>query len=419
MVREPVKPSEDEPRPEPAAPRLSRRAVVAGAVGGAVAVGVAGVGLVARGGAAPPAPMRRRTLGRTGLEVSEVGFGGYPISDPDVLLYALDRGIDYVDTSHCYRRGDSESTIGRALASRPGSRDRIVLATKWCPHHVGREATKAVFLEMLDESLKRLQTDRVDVVFNHEVGRHSDRQGAERLKNPEMLEAFAEAKKAGKARFLGVSGHDGDLGEVVGYAIDSQAFDVLLCRYSFLDYPVQHEWIERAHAAGVGFVAMKTLAGAKGADLDRFKDRHTSFKQAALKWVLSNGKLSNLIISISSTKQVDEYVAASGAPLTRADTAVLDEYALLFSREVCRFCNACEPACPDDVRIADVLRYSMYFHEYGERERAVEAYAGLLETERAAHCAACSGFCAASCSYDLPVKRLLLRADEAFRPRRA
>ena len=153
--------------------------------------------------------------------------------------------------------------------------------------------------------------------------------------------------------------------------------------------------------------------------LDRFKDRRTSFKQAALKWVLSNGKVSNLIISISSTEQVDEYVAASGAPLTRADTAVLDDYARLFSNEVCRFCNACEPACPDDVRIADVLRFSMYFHEYGERERGVEAYAGLLEAERASHCAACAGFCEASCSYDLPVKRLLLRADQALGAPRA
>jgi predicted aldo/keto reductase-like oxidoreductase len=288
------------------------------------------------------------------------------------------------------------------------------VATKWCPHHVGRPPTKAVFLEMLEGSLRRLGTDYVDVLFNHEVGRHSDRLGVERLKNPEMLAAWESAKQAGKARFLGVSGHDGDLGEVVGYAIDSGRFDVVLCRYSFLDYPDQQRWIERAAEKGVGFVAMKTLAGAKGADLDRFRDRQTSFKQAALKWVLANPQISNLIISISSTRQVDEYAAVSGAPLTAADRAVLDEYAATFSGEVCRFCNACEPACPDDVRIADVLRYSMYFHDYGERERGVEAYAALLAGERATHCAACGGFCEASCGYDLPVRRLLLRADRAL-----
>jgi aryl-alcohol dehydrogenase-like predicted oxidoreductase len=396
---------------------LSRRAVVAGALGGTAAAGLGAVAAVSAWNAGDPAPssMRRRKLGRTGLEVSEIGFGGFPISDPDVLVYALDRGVNYVDTSHCYRGGESERVIGRALA---GRRDRFVVATKWCPHHMGRPATKQVFLDMLDESLRRLGTEHVDIVFNHEVGKQSDRLGVERLKSPEMLEAFATAKKAGKARFLGVSGHDGDLGNVVGHAIDSGAFDVVLCRYSFLDYPDQQEWIDRAAANGVGFVAMKTLAGAKGADLDRFRDRQTSFKQAALKWVLSNPKLSNLIISISSTRQVDEYVAASGAPFAAADREILDEYAATFSREVCRFCNACEPACPDDVRIADVLRYSMYFHEYGERERGAEAYAALLASERATHCASCGGFCEASCGYDLPVRRLLLRADGALAPRR-
>ena len=231
---------------------------------------------------------------------------------------------------------------------------------------------------------------------------------------PEMLEAFAVAKQAGKARFLGASGHDGDLPQVMGYAIDSGQFDVLLCRYSFLDYPEQQKLIDRAAAAGVGFIAMKTLAGAKGADLDRFRDRQTSFKQAALKWVLSNPSLSNLIISISNRKQVDEYVAASGAPLASADLALLDEYQARFSNEVCRFCNACEPACPDDVRIADILRFAMYFHDYGQEGRAVESYARLVAAERAAHCTHCAGFCEAACDYDLPVKSLLVRADAAL-----
>ncbi|MDQ1349376.1 MAG: Aldo ket red protein [Acidobacteriota bacterium] len=397
---------------EDAAPkaRISRRTLLAAA---AVAGGTAVVGGLASSQGGPPTPsaMRSRTLGRTGLKVSEIGFGGYPMDDPDVLVYALERGINYVDTAHCYRGGASERAIGPALK---GRRNRFVLTTKWCPHHIGKEPKRQVFLDMLDESLRRLGTDYVDIVLNHEVGRHSDGSGVERLKNPEMLEAFAVAKKAGKARFLGASGHDGDLPQVMGHAIDSGLFDVLLCRYSFLDYPEQQKLIDRAAAAGVGFIAMKTLAGAKGADLDRFRDRQTSFKQAALKWVLANPKLSNLIISISNRKQVDEYVAASGAPLAAADRALLDEYQARFSNEVCRFCNACEPACPDDVRIADILRFAMYFHDYGQEGRGVESYARLVAAERAAHCSHCAGFCEAACDYDLPVKSLLIRADAAL-----
>jgi len=392
------------------AKKVSRRTLLAAA---ATAGGAAVVGGLALSQADPPpaSTMRFRTLGRTGLRVSEIGFGGFPLDDPEVLVYALERGINYVDTAPCYRGGASERAIGPALK---GRRDKFVLTTKWCPHHAGKPATKQVFLDLLDGSLRRLGTDHVDIVLNHEVGRRSDGTGVERLKNPEMFEAWEAAKKAGKARFLGASGHDGDLPGVMGYAIDSGLFDVVLCRYSFLDYPEQQQLIDRAAAAGVGFIAMKTLAGAKGADLDKFRDRQTSFKQAALKWVLSNPKLSNLIISISNRRQVDEYVTASGVPIAAADFTVLDEYAALFSREVCRFCNACEPACPDNVRIADILRFSMYFHDYGQEQRGVESYARLVAAERAAHCAHCAGFCEAACGYDLPVKSLLLRADAAL-----
>ena len=397
--------------------RMSRRAWLAAAAvaGGAGVVGGLGSRPAEKAAeTAPPAAasaMGYRTLGRTGLRVSEIGFGGFPVDDPEVLVYAGERGINYVDTSPCYRGGASERAIGAGLK---GRRDQFVLTTKWCPHHIGKPARKQVFLDMLDESLRRLDTDHVDILLNHEVGRHSDDQGVERLKNPEMLEAWEVAKKAGKARFLGASGHDGDLPQVMGYAIDSGQFDVLLCRYSFLDYPEQQKLIDRAAAAGVGFIAMKTLAGAKGADLDRFRDRQTSFKQAALKWVLANPKLSNLIISISSRRQVDEYAAASGSPIAAGDRALLDEYQARFSNEVCRFCNACEPACPDDVRIADILRFAMYFNDYGQEGRAVESYAKLVAAERAAHCAHCAGFCEAACDYDLPVKSLLLQADAAL-----
>jgi aryl-alcohol dehydrogenase-like predicted oxidoreductase len=419
-----VSAADERPAGRPAGRRgtLSRRELLAGAAASAGAA-LAGCGAAESvaptpaesagqaAAAAAPAGMRHRTLGRTGLSVSEIGFGAVPLDDPQVLLYAAERGINYVDTSPCYRGGASERAIGQALATH---RDRFVVATKWCPHHAGRKAVKRSFLDSLDGSLRRLQTDHVDVVLNHEVGRSSDGQGFARLENPEMREAFESAKQAGKVRFLGASGHDGDLMEVMTKAVDSGFIDVVLCRYSFLDYPEQQKLIDRAHAAGVGFVAMKTLAGAKGADLERFKGRHVTFKQAALKWVLANARLSNLVISISSRRQVDEYVAASGNEMTLAERAALVEYAAAFGDEVCRFCNRCEPACPADVRVADVLRYSMYFHEYGERARALAAYAALPAGRRADACAACPAPCVRACDYGLPVKRLLLRAHAAL-----
>ena len=392
-----------------AAGHLSRRELLRGA---ALLGGAAALAPLANACAAPsPAAhtMRSRPLGKTGLTVSEIGFGGYPLDDPDVLLYALDRGVTYVDTAHCYRGGASEIAIGKALR---GRRDAFVVTTKWCPHHSGQPPKKAVFLAQLDESLGRLATDHVDIVLNHQVGKHSGGGGIERLQNPEMLEAFAAAKQAGKVRFLGVSGHDGDLMEVQGYALASRQFDVLLGRYSHLDYPEQRAMISRAHAQGVGVVAMKTLAGAKGAELERFRGAGTTYKQAALKWVLANPELSNLIISMSSRRQVDEYVAASGAPLTAADEALLAEYAARYSTEVCRFCNACESACPQGVAVADTLRFAMYDEGYGWRADALAAYAAQAPEACAGGCAACAGPCAAACPHGLPVRSLLARAHD-------
>jgi len=389
---------------------ISRRELLRGtaALGAAVSVGIAGNTVAA---VPPRGEMRYRRLGRTGLQVSEIGFGGYPVDDPDTVRYAVDRGITYFDTSHCYRGGRSEEIIGEGLK---GVRDSVVLVTKWCPHHVGKPPTKRSFLEILDASLRRLRTDHVDVVLNHEVGERSDGYGARRLDNPQMHEAFEDAKKAGKARFLGMSGHDPDLMQVMNHAVDLKRFDVLLGRYSFLDYPDQDRLIAKAGKQGVAFVAMKTLAGAKGADLDKFRDRHTSFKQAALKWVLSNHKVSTLIISINSRRQVDEYAAASGQKLSDADHQVLEDYATFFSQEVCRFDGACHAACPEDIRIADILRFSMYYHEYQQESRAMESYAKLVASERAAHCIHCSGYCEQACAYDLPVKSLLLTGHGAL-----
>jgi predicted aldo/keto reductase-like oxidoreductase len=154
---------------------------------------------------------------RPGLEI---GFGGVPIDDPDLLLYAADRGINYRHLAL------SAAPPRRRSAAFLRRRDRSVTTVVSAP---ARKPAKASFLDSLDGSLKRLRTDRVDVVLNHEVGRSSDGEGYARLENPEMYEAFETAKQAGKVRFLGASGHDGDLQEVMTKAVDSGRFDVLLC----------------------------------------------------------------------------------------------------------------------------------------------------------------------------------------------
>jgi len=353
-------------------------------------------------------PMRYRVLGRTGLRVSEIGFGGYPVDDPDVLHYAIDHGINYVDTAPSYRGGASEETIGKVMKTR---RHEVVLATKWRPYS---KTSREEMLESLNASLKRLQTDHVDLIQVHQVGRASGGESIERLQNPELFEAFEIAKRQGKARFLGVTGHDGDLMEVMNYALDTDRFDTILCRYSFLDYPQQQELFRRAKAQNIGVIAMKTLAGAKGENLKEFRTGKTTVKQAALKWVLSNPDITNLIISMRNIDQIKEYMAASGSALTREDHRLLEKYAERYSREYCRMCNQCEPACPQGVKIADILRYSIYFHHYGEQKQAMLAYAELPISGQAGSCLNCPAPCEALCPYGIPVRRELLKAHTAL-----
>ncbi|MBI4431762.1 MAG: aldo/keto reductase [Candidatus Omnitrophica bacterium] len=359
----------------------------------------------AHAGTFPGHRMRYRELGKTGLKMPEVGFGGYPARDPAVVEYAIDQGMTYFDTSDDYTNGVSESTIGEGTKRR---RDEVVITTKWHPWSNTRADE---MLRTLDTSLKRLQTDHVDFLLVHQIGKASGGESIERLENSELFKAIETAKKQGKVRFTGASGHDGDLMEVMNYAIEIPIIDLILCRYSFMDYPAEPDLFRRAKEKGVAVVAMKTLAGARGENLAPFKSKHATYKQAALKWVLSNQDISGLIISISSPEQVDEYKLASGPVLTTADSALLAGYADRFGSQHCRMCNECEPSCPHDLKIADTLRYSMYFHHYkGMQEEAGRLYANLPSNAKADACLSCAAPCQENCSYGVNIKREMGRA---------
>ena len=374
----------------------------------AAALAASAVPAAERSAASKHRPIPKRPLGNTGLLVSEIGFGGVPIDDPAVLHHALDRGINYVDTSDDYRNGQSEEVIGEVVRKR---RSEIVLATKI---HPWKNTPKVRILADAEACLRRLKTDVIDVLQVHQVGKASGGQSVERLENPALLEAFSELRRAGKVRFFGVTGHDGDLMDVFSRVLreaESGAwpFRTMLMRYNPLDYARQEVLIARARKLGVGTIAMKTLAGAKDADLRKFRGGST-FRQSALRWVLSNPHLSGAIISISSKEQVDEYAEAAGSPVTAEDLRMLSEYAARHGREVCRSCNDCEPACPDELPIADILRYGMYAEGYDDRsaERGRRAYSELPRKPES--CVSCAAPCVPRCEYGLDVRSLVVRA---------
>jgi predicted aldo/keto reductase-like oxidoreductase len=168
--------------------------------------------------------------------------------------------------------------------------------------------------------------------------------------------------------------------------------------------------LARAAERDVGVVAMKTLKGAKHANLADFRDEATSYTQAAFRWVLSNPRVSCLVISISKPEHVDEYLYASGTQLTAADRAILARYDELISGDYCRpHCGACLDSCVAGLRIDDVLRHKMYFEDYGAEKEAMGLYATLGE-RNASHCVGCPAPCAGACPHGVPIQEKMLTA---------
>jgi predicted aldo/keto reductase-like oxidoreductase len=379
-----------------------------------------GVGLATLTGAAsaaiPSTPEVRRyaALGRTGMKISDISFGADRLSpgQEDLVHHAFDRGINYFDTAETYRGGDSETTLGHALR---GKRDKVFLTSKTLAEP---DTHKDAMMRALEGSLRRLQTDHVDVYFNHAVN------DIARLKNPEWYEFADAAKKQGKLRFTGMSGHAGHLTECLDYALDSGKFDVILCAYNFGQDPRFYQRflggfdmvarqpdlprvIQKAGQRGVGVVVMKTLMGARLNDMRPYERDGATFAQAAFRWVLSNRDVGGLIVSMTSRESIDEYLGASGSRSVAAeDLPLLERYARVNGSSYCKHaCDACEGACPAGVAIADVMRTRMYAVDYGDLRMARDEYAMIAHNAEA--CLSCSAKpCAGACPHGLKIDAL-------------
>jgi predicted aldo/keto reductase-like oxidoreductase len=394
------------PDPLPRTPTLLRREVLkAGALGAAALLGTPASGA----DDSEPRVRRYKTLGRTGMKISDISFGSSRMRDPKAVRHAFERGVNYFDSAEGYKGGDSETAIGQALHD---VRDRVFLTSKT---KAGARSSGADLMKALEASLQRLRTDYVDVYFNHAVN------DIDRMSNPEWAEFTERAKKQGKIRWRGLSGHAGELVPCIEYGLDNGLLDVILTAYNFGQDPAFHQRflttfdfialqpklpkvLERAHAEGVGVVAMKTLMGARANDMRPWERPGGTFAQAAFRWVLSNPNVDALVISMNDAELIDEYLGASGSSqLSRSDMELLGKYAARNGSSYCQHgCKLCESACPAAVGISEVLRTRMYDVDYGDRAFAREEYARLEQP--ASPCLSCDGApCANACPNDIPI----------------
>ena len=383
---------------------LTRRDFLKRAAGAAAAVTAASAGL---GGSIPPvfaAPaatkpgMKYRTLGRTKLKVSELGMGTIRTGSAAVIHRAMDLGINYFDTAECYRDGNSEIDLGKALK---GRRDKAIVATKWHPDG----ASAKDLIASLDASLKRLGLDHVELVQIH---------GAERaahVENEEIWKAFTTLRKAGKVRFNGLSTH-GNQVEVIQAAIKTGWYDAVLPGHSAFTADRITPVLAEAQKAKVGVIVMKALAPAhEGRRLGVFKGLKGNPYQQAIQWVLKDPNVSTVIVDMPNHDELEENYAAVANPVSLAELEAFEVAVAGFAIGSCHLCGACTAQCKFGVRVADVMRHLLYHDGYGDRAYAVARYRELPVS--AAPCADCAS-CRVICPWGVPVRSRLEHAHSVL-----
>jgi predicted aldo/keto reductase-like oxidoreductase len=287
--------------------------------------------------------------------------------------------------------GQNEGMVAQAVK---GIRDKVYISTKI------KGGTKSRMLRNIEESLRALQTDHVDVLHLHSLS------SGKQVMDEKTRQVMAQARQEGKARFLAVSTHKGEA-EVLDAVVQDpeKLFDVVTVAYNFKKGKEVKEAIARAAKGGVGIVAMKTQAGGyKTKELGEISPH-----QAALKWVLQDTNVAAAIPAMVNLDQIEEDTQVMKMKFSKVDEQILRRYGYAIEPYYCQSCGLCSPGCPFGVDICEVNRCLMYAEGYCDIELARAAYASLPETRSAAACEVCKE-CTAACVNGLDIGQKMRKA---------
>lgn len=333
--------------------------------------------------------MQYVTLGKTGLNISRLGFGGIPIQRVDAAVTKelvksmAEQGINYIDTARGYTV--SESYLGEALE---GLRDKFVLATK------SMARTKEAMAKDIDISLGNLRTDYIDLYQVH----NPQLKDLDAVTAPGgALEALMEAKEAGKIGHIGLTCHSV---EVFEKALSFPWVETIMFPYNIVESQGA-ELIQRCKEQNIGFIAMKPLAG--GAIEDG---------ALAIRYICSNPNVTVVIPGMYDLKEIDQNLAAASdeSPLTEEELTKMQEVRNQLGSNFCRRCNYCAP-CTVGINIPSVFLFQGYLDRYGLGDWAKDRYASMAV--KASACVEC-GVCETRCPYNLPIREMLKDAAAKF-----
>ena len=324
--------------------------------------------------------IKKVRLGKTGLMVTKTAFGALPVQrvsrDDAVRLLrrAFDAGINYFDTANAYT--DSEEKLGEALR---GIRHEAVISTK------SGGGDKKTVQAHIEESLRRLQTDYIDLFQFHNPAQLPDPEDPD---GP--FAAALEAKKKGYIRHIGITNHRLP---VALAAVESGNFETMQFPFCYLSSPQDIDLMERCRAADMGFIAMKGLSGgmlSNAAACFAFMQQYESVVP---------------IWGVQHEWELDEFLTCvrEGAELTAARKATIEKDRGELAGEFCRGCGYCMP-CPVGIEINNCARMTLMLHRAPAKAWLTEEWQAKMKLiEKCLNCRKC----ASKCPFGLDTPRLL------------
>jgi predicted aldo/keto reductase-like oxidoreductase len=328
-----------------------------------------------------------------------------------VLRKTIQFGVTYWDTANSYSGGNSELGVGKFLKRNPEVRKKLFIASK-----ASRTKTIEDVEERLQTSLKRMNTDHIDLYYLHNIN------STERLNN-ELRDWAKNAKQRKLIRFFGFTTH-GNMTECLNFGAKLDWIDVIMTSYNFrlMQDKKLNAAIDACHKAGIGLIAMKTVGKGVAKKIETEKDRKLvehflkrgfTAGQAKIKVVLDDKRFTTVAVGRGNIPELYLNVAAvlDKTRLSQADRDVLTQYAQATCSGYCAGCaNICSSALPDMPYVSDVMRYLMYYDSYGEQENARQLFAKIPRNVRNKLPSTDYSRAEAHCPQRMPIAKLMAEA---------